>query len=140
MGLFDTAGEEDFDRLRPLSCSDTNVVLICFCVNHPASLSNVIYKWIPEVRHFCGRCPVMLVACKIDLRDDLQTIERLNKQDEQMITSDMAKQVAVEIKADAYLECSAKTCEGVQTIFVQAARLALENTSRRKKRLKCALY
>jgi Ras family protein A len=140
LALFDTAGEEDFDRLRPLSYSDTNVVLICFCVSHPASILNVIDKWVPEIRHFCGACPVILVACKIDLRTDRETIEKLKQQGEKPITTEVGKKIAVQIKADAYMECSAKTREGVQEIFLHAARLSLEKRSHRKKRSKCALY
>lgn len=41
LALWDTAGQEEFDRLRPLSYNDTNVVLIVFAVNHRPSLENV---------------------------------------------------------------------------------------------------
>lgn len=41
LGLFDTAGQEDYDRLRPLSYPQTDVFLICFSVNSPASFENV---------------------------------------------------------------------------------------------------
>jgi Ras family protein A len=140
LGLFDTAGEEDFDRLRPLSYSDTNVVLICFCVNHPASALNVIDKWIPEIRHFCGQCPVILVACKIDLRTDSHTIEKLKKQGEKPVTTEVGKQIATQIKADAYMESSAKTREGVEEIFIHAARLSLEKRFHHTNRWRCTLY
>ena len=32
LGLFDTAGQEEYDRLRPLAYPKTNVFLVCFCV------------------------------------------------------------------------------------------------------------
>ncbi len=140
LALFDTAGEEDFDRLRPLSYSDTNIVLICFSVDHPSSASNVIYKWMPEIRHFCGQCPVILVACKTDLRTDFEVVEKLRQQDEKPVTTEAGKQIAAQIKADAYMECSAKTCQGVQELFIHAARLSMQKNFHRKKRSKCALY
>lgn len=39
-----TAGQEDYDRLRPLSYSDTNVVLICFDVTSRSSYDNILTK------------------------------------------------------------------------------------------------
>ena len=41
LALWDTAGQEDFDRLRPLSYNDTDVILIVFACNHRPSLMNV---------------------------------------------------------------------------------------------------
>ena len=72
-------GQEDYDRLRPLSYPDTNVLLICFSVDNPDSLENVPYKWVPEVRHFCPGVPFVLVACKMDLREDEKVIQELKK-------------------------------------------------------------
>jgi small GTP-binding protein len=44
LALWDTAGQEDYDRLRPLSYPDTHVVLICFAIDQPDSLDNVVEK------------------------------------------------------------------------------------------------
>jgi small GTP-binding protein len=44
LGLFDTAGQEDFDRLRPLSYPNSDVFLVCFSVITPASFNNVREK------------------------------------------------------------------------------------------------
>ena len=41
LALFDTAGQEDYDRLRPLAYPDTDVFLVCFSVTRPDSLDNV---------------------------------------------------------------------------------------------------
>ena len=44
LGLFDTAGQEDYDRLRPLSYPQTDVFLVCFSVVSPSSFENVREK------------------------------------------------------------------------------------------------
>ncbi|NXY38608.1 RHOD protein, partial [Pomatorhinus ruficollis] len=75
--LWDTAGQEDYDRLRPLSYSDANVVLICFDVTDSNSFDNILTKWYPEVNHFCKGVPVLLVGCKMDLRQDQEVLQKL---------------------------------------------------------------
>ena len=66
--LWDTAGQEDYDRLRPLSYPDADVILICFSIDSSDSLRNITDKWVPEVNHFCPNVPVILVGNKMDLR------------------------------------------------------------------------
>lgn len=44
LGLWDTAGQEDYDRLRPLSYPQTDVFLVCFSLVSPASFENVKTK------------------------------------------------------------------------------------------------
>lgn len=79
LALWDTAGQEDYDRLRPLSYPDTNVILMCFAIDSPDSLENIPEKWVPEVHHFCPGVPFVLVGCKRDLRNDENTIKELAK-------------------------------------------------------------
>ncbi|KAK6020251.1 Ras family protein, partial [Ostertagia ostertagi] len=62
LGLFDTAGQEDYDRLRPLSYPQTDVFLVCFSVVAPASFENVREKWVPEIAHHCSKTPFLLVG------------------------------------------------------------------------------
>lgn len=53
LALWDTAGQEDYDRLRPLSYPDSHVILICFAVDSPDSLDNVQEKVRSRLR-FAG--------------------------------------------------------------------------------------
>ena len=63
LALWDTAGQEEYKNLRPLSYDNTDVILICFSVDQPVSLQNV-YSWAEEARHHCPGVPVVLVANK----------------------------------------------------------------------------
>ncbi|KAH1167991.1 hypothetical protein KIL84_003474 [Mauremys mutica] len=62
LALWDTAGQEDYDRLRPLSYPDTDVILMCFSIDSPDSLENIPEKWTPEVKHFCPNVPIILFS------------------------------------------------------------------------------
>ncbi|KAI8095058.1 P-loop containing nucleoside triphosphate hydrolase protein [Gilbertella persicaria] len=125
LALWDTAGQEDYDRLRPLSYPDSHVILICFSIDSPDSLDNVQEKWISEVLHFCQGLPILLVACKKDLRNDPAKIEELRKTSQRPVTAEEGLGVAQKIGAYKYLECSAKSGEGVREVFENATRAAL---------------
>ena len=77
LGLWDTAGQDDYDRLRPLSYPDTDLFLICFSIVNPNSYHNVFDKWAPEINHHCPSVPKILVGTKLDLRDDKDELEKL---------------------------------------------------------------
>ncbi|KAG8910441.1 GTP-binding protein Rho1 [Tulasnella sp. 419] len=134
LALWDTAGQEDYDRLRPLSYPDSHVVLICFSVDSPDSLDNVQEKWISEVTHFCHNIPIVLVGCKKDLRHDPRTIESLRRISQRPVTQEQGAGVAQRIGARHYLECSARTGEGVREVFQHATRAALRNPGGRKRK------
>ncbi|KAJ3104924.1 GTP-binding protein Rho1 [Physocladia obscura] len=125
LSLWDTAGQEDYDRLRPLSYPETNVLLVCFAVDNPDSLENVKEKWISEVLHYCPGIPIILVACKADLRDNPQAIQELAKIGKRPLTAQQGIAVANSIGAKKYLECSARTGQGLRQVFEEAARVAL---------------
>lgn len=120
LALWDTAGQEEYDRLRPLSYPNTDVIVVCFSVESPKSYKSVTERWIPEIRHFCPRIPYILICTKKDLRNDEEAIAR-----KRLIPIEEGKQLADKIDALAYLECSAKLRDGVTEVFKQATRLAL---------------
>uniref|UniRef100_A0A673ITL8 small monomeric GTPase n=1 Tax=Sinocyclocheilus rhinocerous TaxID=307959 RepID=A0A673ITL8_9TELE len=140
LGLWDTAGQEDYDRLRPLSYPQTDVFLICFSLVSPASFENVRAKWYPEVRHHCPNTPIILVGTKLDLRDDKDTIERLRDKKLAPITYPQGLAMAREIGAVKYLECSALTQRGLKTVFDEAIRAVLCPPPVKKRGKKCTVF
>ncbi|XP_050535659.1 ras-like GTP-binding protein rhoA isoform X2 [Daktulosphaira vitifoliae] len=75
LALWDTAGQDDYDRLRSLSYPNTDVVLICYSIESRTSLINVVSKWVPEVNYFCPGVPIILVGNKKDLRQNTQIVK-----------------------------------------------------------------
>ncbi|MEQ2232356.1 Rho GTPase, partial [Ilyodon furcidens] len=126
LGLFDTAGQEDYDRLRPLSYPQTDVFLVCFSVVSPSSFENVREKWVPEISHHCPRTPFLLVGTQVDLRDDSNTMEKLAKNKQRPISSDGGEKLARDLRAVKYVECSALTQRGLKNVFDEAILAALE--------------
>ena len=88
-------------------------------------MDNVQEKWIIEVLHFCQNLPIILVGCKKDLRRDPKIIDELRKTSQRPVTPEEGMAVASKIGAVRYLECSAKTGEGVREVFEHATRAAL---------------
>ncbi|KAK2825582.1 hypothetical protein Q7C36_019509 [Tachysurus vachellii] len=133
LALWDTAGQEDYDRLRPLSYPDTDVILMCFSIDSPDSLENIPEKWTPEVKHFCPNVPIILVGNKKDLRNDEHTRRELSKMKQEPVKPEEGRDMANRINAFGYLECSAKTKDGVREVFEMATRAALQAKKRGKK-------
>jgi len=128
LALWDTAGQEDYDRLRPLSYPDTDVILMCFSIDSPDSLQNIPEKWVPEVKHFCPNVPIVLVGNKKDLRNGSTKCVRTQE----------GEQMATRIGAVAYVENSALTKEGVRNVFEIATRASLSGKGRGRRKKKKA--
>ncbi|XP_071813374.1 ras-related protein Rac1 [Apostichopus japonicus] len=139
LGLWDTAGQEDYDRLRPLSYPQTDVFLICFSLVSPASYENVRTKWYPEVSHHCPSTPIILVGTKLDLRDDKETMNKLSERSLRPIAYPQGLQMQKEIHAVKYLECSALTQKGLKTVFDEAIRAVLCPPAKNKSKRSCQL-
>ena len=132
INVWDTAGQEDYEKLRPLAYPESNVVLMCYCIDAPDSLTNISDKWNPEVKYYCPQTPVVLCGNKKDLRHDEAAIEQLRKQHQEVVTPEQGKSMARRIGAHAFFECSAKTKEGIKDVFNEAVRAALLYTPEKK--------
>jgi len=129
LALWDTAGQEEYERLRPLSYAKSHVILIAFAIDTPDSLENVTVKWNEEVRTICGpQVPVILVGCKRDLRDAAtEAFSSSNKPptSTEVVTHAEAERIAQSIGARSYKECSALRNDGVDEVFEAATRAAM---------------
>ncbi|CAF1439440.1 unnamed protein product [Adineta steineri] len=139
LNLFDTAGQQAYDRLRPLAYPGTDIFIICFSVISPDSLKNVREEWVKEVSHYCPGTPFILVGTKIDLRNDTKTIEDLQKKQQKPITFTEGETFAKEVKAAKYLECSARTQEGLKNIFDEIIIVSQGKVKLPKKSRKCEI-
>ena len=148
LSLWDTAGQEEFDRLRSLSYSDTDTIMLCFSVDSRDSLANVQHKWVGEIADPCEGVKLVLVALKCDLRNtenetnaitpglinqqrsDLDNGNRNLEESVQdnhnnYITYEEGLAMAKKIGALRYLECSAKLNKVVNEAFTEAASVFL---------------
>ncbi|KAJ7874781.1 ras family-domain-containing protein [Mycena olivaceomarginata] len=125
LALWDTAGQEEYERLRPMSYSKSHVILIAFAIDTPDSLENVQTKWIEEVRSICGATiPVILVGCKADLRPNTAHPSTPDNPCP-WVTREQGERIAQTIGARAYKECSALKIEGVDEVFETATRASM---------------
>ncbi|CAH0406019.1 unnamed protein product [Chilo suppressalis] len=115
MALWDTAGQEDYERLRPLSYNQTGCFLVCYSVGSRSSFENVIHKWYPELNHFSSSVPIVLVATKTDLRATGKAV----------VTTQEGKKLKKKIRAARLVECSALERVHMNEVFEEAVRAAL---------------
>jgi len=143
LGLWDTAGQEDYDRLRPLSYPQTDVFLICYSIMNPASFGNVKTKWWPEITHHAPGVPFILVGTKLDLREDAAAVATLAQKGLAPVSAEKGAALCQELKGYKHLECSALNQKGLKAVFDEAIRCVLEKqikkTSDKKKAKNCVI-
>ena len=137
--LWDTAGQDDYDRLRPLSYPQTDCFVILFSVDNPGSLHNVEHKWHPEITEHDPKVPFVLVGNKQDLRHDPRTVERLAEMKDAPVTHEQGKLLAEKLGAAAYVDCSAKTNFGLKEVFDSVILATLESEQKAKRDKGCII-
>lgn len=129
LSLWDTAGQEDYDRLRPLSYPGTDVFVVCFALDNRESFLHIDQKWVPELRHYAKDAPFLLVGLKGDLRSTTHC----------RVMADEIADVAERTKAALYVECSAKHGVNLAQVFEKALwhGVAARSFVKAKTRRKC---
>ncbi|XP_042411619.1 rac-like GTP-binding protein 2 [Zingiber officinale] len=124
LGLWDTAGQEDYSRLRPLSYRGADVFVLAFSLISRPSYENVLKKWMPELRRFAPNVPIVLVGTKLDLRDDKAYLA--DHPGATTITPAQGEELRKQTGAAAYIECCSKTQQNVKAVFDTAIKVVLQ--------------
>eukprot|EP01095_Lingulamoeba_sp_RSL-Kostka_P017722 TRINITY_DN93_c0_g2_i1.p1 TRINITY_DN93_c0_g2~~TRINITY_DN93_c0_g2_i1.p1 ORF type:complete len:200 (-),score=60.47 TRINITY_DN93_c0_g2_i1:161-760(-) len=125
IGLWDTAGQEEYDKMRSLCYPQTDVFLLCFSVVHPTSFENIKLRWVEELKEEAEGIAYLLIGTQIDRRSDKDILEKLDGKSP--ISGQMGRSLAKEIDAIGYCECSALTQDGLKNVFDTAARYVVKN-------------
>ncbi|CAH1173630.1 unnamed protein product [Phaedon cochleariae] len=128
--LSDTAGQEDFGKLRTFAYKDVDAFILTYAVDRRASYENVFLKWAPELKRFAPKAKIIVAATKTDLRtkqNDLQP------EDGEMLARD--------IGANGFIETSSKLMNNVDKAFEMAISAVLYNKNflrnRRRRSSQC---
>lgn len=141
LNLWDTAGQEDYSSLRPLSYPMTDVFLVLYSCISRASFANVESSWLPEIRHYMPHAPIFLVATKADLKKNSELLERLNSRKQTPISIAEGEALRERQQLDGFAEVSALTQVGLHAMMDQVVLAALNprKTNSAKKTASCSL-
>lgn len=104
-----------------MSYSETDVFLVCFSMISKTSLNNVREKWIPEIKEHCKKqTPIILIGLKKDLITDPKTIRSVKEAGDSLVEGKEGEDMAKQTGCVTYCECSAKTREGLDDVFINA--------------------
>ncbi|KAH7818083.1 Rac2e, Rho family GTPase [Monocercomonoides exilis] len=134
LNFWDSAGKEEYDRLKSLGFPDADVFIIFFSISDPVSFQNVEVKYIPEIKKFIEGIPVIIVGTKADLRESPPEGVKL-------VQTEDAEQMVERLGLTAYVECSAKAQQNLSKVFELAAHYVLKKNQQQetKKSGKCTI-
>ena len=124
LNLWDSAGQQEYDRLPPLSYPSTDIFLVCYSIISHSSFENIRKKWIQEIHQHAPGTPFVLVGTKTDLRND--NANASEKSDGEIL--------ATELGAKMYVECSALTQDKLKTVFDQTIKVVLSIRKTKQKK------
>ena len=128
--VVDVGGRDDYTKLRKCAYHKVDVIILCYAANSPSSLERITSYWLPEIKRYCPKAPIVLVATKKDIRDDALYE---NPTISSVVSIMSGKKVAESIGANGFLECSARFRDNTRNVFEMAAKVALQKSRRRRK-------
>ncbi|XP_029354278.1 rho-related GTP-binding protein RhoU-like isoform X2 [Echeneis naucrates] len=126
--LCDMAGQDELERLRPLCYKNADVFLLCYSVVRPCSFRNLIDRWVPDIRQHCPGAPLVLVGTQVDLKEDVQVLINLAKNQERPVDTEEGQRLAQEVGAVGFAECSALTQKNLKDAFDSAILASIHLT------------
>ncbi|OWF50815.1 ras-like GTP-binding protein RhoL [Mizuhopecten yessoensis] len=122
--ITDSAGEHEGSDVRRMSYCKSDVILLCYSVLDRESYDSLRTHWSREVGSLAKRCPVLVVA--------LQTDKRTTKH----VTTEEGRRMTKSVKANGFIECSARNVSNVKDVFENVVRMCLKNRKRKVTLLK----
>lgn len=134
LALWDTSGQHDYDKIRPLSYPATKCFIVCLPVVELKSISgNLKDGIIKEIKHHCPNTPFIIVGTKCDLRDDQKFLKENKNDIQKIITKEDGEKFAKDVGAYSYVECSSHTGDHVQDCVYETVN-AINNTKDSEKK------
>ncbi|XP_037328036.2 rho-related GTP-binding protein RhoU-like isoform X1 [Pungitius pungitius] len=127
-GLVDGSINDELERLRPLCYKNADVFLLCYSVVRPCSFHNLLRRWVPDIRQHCPAAPLVLVGTQLDLREDVQVLIHLAQNQQRPVGTEEGRQLAQELGALGFAECSALTQKNLKDAFDSAILACVQQT------------
>uniref|UniRef100_F1LFN0 Cell division control protein 42 n=1 Tax=Ascaris suum TaxID=6253 RepID=F1LFN0_ASCSU len=133
LSINDSSGMPLNRSVRRYNYKNADVFIVCYAVDNPESF-NDLPKWVREIRSTVGYVPIVLVALKDDLRNDVVIEEKLESEGENIVTFKRGKAMARKLKVHSYCECSSLySAESVKNVFNEAIFIYFEGLNSRQR-------
>ena len=110
--LWDIAGQERWISMRPSYYAGAKGIIIVGDLTRRNTFNQIQQFWIPDVKKYCSKAPIVLIANKIDLGAELSEIEINSLEQNTNFFS--------------IIHTSAKTGENVESAFKSISQEAVE--------------
>ncbi|EXB39367.1 Mitochondrial Rho GTPase 1 [Morus notabilis] len=118
--IIDTSSSSESRGRRNEELKRADAVVLTYACDQPVTLTRIRTYWLPELRQLEVKVPVIVVGCKLDLRDERDTATI-----EQVMTPIMLQFREIE----TCIECSAATLIQVPEVFYYAQKAVLHPTA-----------
>lgn len=117
--IIDTSSRPEDKVKTEIECKKADAVVLTYACDRPQTLERLSSYWLPELRRLEIKMPVIVVGCKLDLRDDRQpSLEQV-----------MAPLMHEFREIETCIECSAIKQVQVAEVFYYAQKAILHPTA-----------